>query len=91
MNREEIMAEAIKRYPPGTIFNSLGGNDGVIVKDPTLFKWAGNKIVGSNAVERNRSCVIYRSKHFNPGDPERWAEIMSYPKDYNPGESYPIF
>ena len=56
MTDEEIIIEAYKRYPPGTIFNSKGGNCGVEIFKNTTLCWKGSFIKVNKA---NKNGSVY--------------------------------
>lgn len=70
MNEEELLAEAKRRYPLDTIFDSLGGYNNVRVREKDLLHWTDDrqeiKVAGEHGENKG---VLYRKKG------QEWALI----------------
>ena len=78
MNEEEILAEAIKRYPIGTRFRNYNKNGVYTITGE--FKWGNNNNIQASIEELNDDkeyfgCVYIKGK---------WSEIIEYPENYKP-------
>jgi hypothetical protein len=68
---KELLKEAERRYPVGTIVNSLGGNSKAAITEPT-FTLRGNN---PKLIQNHGDCLVY--------DNGKWAEIIK-PKVVEP-------
>lgn len=80
ISMSDILEEVKKKYPIGTIFDSLGGNSNVKVTHSTNFYINDEQINGSN-FEKHSTAVLYRKNN------NKWAKILSHPYDVSIDES----
>lgn len=75
---DELIARATEKYPVGTIFNSLGGNQGVKVQLGDIFRSGdGNRRGMISLFSMSNS---YKGWVIETSNPNKWAEIISKPK-----------
>lgn len=69
MNKEELLAKAIKDYPIGTVFLSVISNDPMLSMN--IPYWSN---YNSICTKPSANGVVYKDNI--------WAKIISYPKGY---------
>lgn len=89
MKKEELIAEAKKRYPVGTVFlEAISDKPQYTVRKISDSEGGAGWYTDEHIiiyVEGITSCGKYL---YRDG---KWADIVSYPKDYIQEEGYPIF
>lgn len=92
MNKTELLAEAKKRFPIGTVFLDAAHDDQYTVK-----KYDDHE--GDNGWHTDKYIIIYVENITGCGKylylDGKWAEVVSYPEGYVPecpiNNSFPIY